>query len=166
MVGLFASFVTFPALAGAGLVLVFAAVSDIAKRTIPNWASVAILGLGLLLRTADRQIQITLAFAVVVFAFSALMWRFGALGGGDVKLLAATSTIIPFPQVIYFVPMVALAGGVLALVYILLEKSAGLWGRTALAAYLGRRFPDSHQSGVLPYGMAIAAGAFLSLARP
>jgi prepilin peptidase CpaA len=126
---------------------------------------VAILSLGLLLRAADRQIQISLAFAAVLFVLAALMWRFGALGGGDVKLLAATSTIIPFPQIIYFVPMVALAGGVLALAYLLLEKSARLWGRTPLAVYLGQRFPDSHQSGVLPYGMAIAAGAFLSLAR-
>jgi prepilin peptidase CpaA len=166
MFGPFGSVLTVSALAGAGLVLVYAAVSDVATRTIPNWTSLAILSVGLLLRAADRQLWIALPFAAVLFIFTALLWRFGALGGGDVKLLVATSTIIPFPQVIYFVPMVGLAGGALALVYILIEKSAGLWGRTAIAVYLGHRFPAANQPGILPYGTAIAAGAFVCLAWP
>ena len=153
-------------LAAASALLVYAALCDVATRQIPNWTSLAILSLGVLLRAADRQIPIALAFATPLFVFATILWRLGALGGGDVKLLTAASTIIPFPEVIRFLPMVALSGGVLALICLTLEKSAARWSGTQVAVALARRFPAAARPGTLPYGAAIAAGAGICLTWP
>jgi prepilin peptidase CpaA len=150
-------------LAAAGVTLTYAALSDIATREIPNWASLSVLSCGVVLRLADNQIWLSLASAIAVFVFAVILWRLGALGGGDVKLLAAASTLIPFPQSINFLPMVALCGGALAVVHILLSKTAPAWCHTAWAATIARKFPAAGQRS-LPYGTAIAAGAFASLA--
>lgn len=75
------------------------------------------------------------------FAFSA-QW----LGGGDVKLLAATALWLDFRSAIWFIVMVFLAGGLVAIAYLLSRPF--------------RRGRDGKVRGTrVPYGLAIALGA-------
>ena len=49
---------------------------------------------------------------LLVFLAGAFCWRRGWLGGGDVKLLAATAVLVPPSLVVNLLLDVALAGGV------------------------------------------------------
>ena len=88
-----------------------------------------------------------LAAAVAVFLIGAAAFRFGVLGGGDVKLLAAGTLWLGAAQAPAFLAMTVLAGGLLALFFIALQLVSRRGGRTA---------------PVLPYGVAIAAGGILT----
>lgn len=140
--------------------LMFAAVSDITTMTIPNRVSLALVATfpfaafmaGLPMATALMNVA---AFAIVLACCFAL-FSFNLLGGGDAKLLAASSLWIGMSQLLPFIALVTLAGGVLALIVLAF-----------------RRFPVSalpvpewalrlHKAGGgIPYGLAICAGGLL-----
>src|ERR1700679_2466026 len=60
-----------------GVLLVGAALHDVAARTIPNWVSLALCGLGVLLRFIDHNLLAGLSLGLVVFAVATLCWRRG-----------------------------------------------------------------------------------------
>lgn len=131
--------------------LVVAAVSDLRTRTIPN-ALPAILVAAFLpaawfagFGAAQAALHVAAAAAALVAA--ALLFVLRAWGGGDAKLAAAAILWIGFLAAPRFVAIMALAGGALALVMLLVQ---------------GRR-------AKVPYGVAIAlagldwwAGAIVS----
>lgn len=151
--------------------LVYAAWHDIAARTVPNWLPLMLLFIGCLARLEDHSLFTGLAVAAVTFAVLVAIWLFGAMGGGDVKLWAATVLLIPpllQPELAFFLHVV-LFGGLLALIYLSLRllvpkprplppQGAGLLRRVlrAEAWRIGHRAP-------LPYACAIACGALFSL---
>lgn len=151
----------------AALLLAAAAAHDAATRTIPNWLPLLLAALGVALRLLTGDLGPGLAVAALVLAGTALAWLRGWLGGGDVKLAAAFALVPPPGQVAAFVLATALAGGVLALVYLALVRRvprpspgrrAGFLARCAKAeAWRMRR------GGPLPYAVAIAAGGFYVL---
>ena len=147
-------------------VLALAAMRDVAVRRIPNRMAGAVALVGLLRQVAAGGILLPagLLAAGVVLLFASLLWLRGLMGGGDVKLLAATALLVPVAQVPVLLLAVALAGGLLSLFHILAR------------ALLPRRFPGPAPKGAvrrvlrceawrigrgapLPYGVAIAAGA-------
>lgn len=154
--------------------LVAAAANDFAARIIPNRIPLLLLALGLVLHIAQGSLWPALATAGGVFAVLFLLWRFGVMGGGDVKLLAATAFCVAPATVPALIVRVGLAGGVLGVAYLaarLLVKSprgpaprpmpnrrAPLAARVlrAEAWRIGHRSP-------LPYGIAIAVGGLLTL---
>lgn len=81
----------------------------------------------------------------------------GKLGGGDVKLLASAGLWFDFMSALHMVAAVFIAGGVLALL-ILALRTIG-WGESAL-----RRVQVLRPGGGIPYGVAIATGALISMA--
>ena len=92
-----------------------------------------------------------------------LLWLRGYMGGGDVKLIPAVSLIMPPSSVPHYVLSVALAGGVLALIYLVLSR---VMSRPAsgprnglLARIVKAETWRMHRRGPLPYAVAIAAGA-------
>lgn len=129
--------------------LVIAAVGDVRRYLIPNrlcgvvaalalpyWVAVSIGQDMPLLPTLGLQIGV----AFLVFAGFALLFALGAMGGGDVKLIAALALWVPairIPEMLFYV---ALAGGVLAFVLIVIRRVRGSTSRA------------------VPYGLAIAAG--------
>ena len=134
--------------------LVAAATTDALDRRIPNTLSVGLALVGLArialdLATGGAALPVAadLAAAAAVFALGATGFRFGLIGGGDVKLLAAPSqraaALLPFLMA------TALAGGLLAVAFLVVallrRDGAGPGGKVAL-----------------PYGIAIAAGAILA----
>jgi prepilin peptidase CpaA len=156
--------------------LIYAALHDLAARTVPNWLSVALLVIGLCARLADHSLLGGITVCAVTFVILFVIWSLGAMGGGDVKLWAASVLLIPpllQPELAFFLRVITF-GGVLALIYITLgrllprrrpgaggggpARRAGL-ARRALRAEIwriGRRAP-------LPYACAIAGGAIVTL---
>ena len=153
----------------AAVLLVYAALHDIAARTVPNWLPLCLLMLGCGARLAAHSLLAGVAVTLVTFVVLFGLWLGGAMGGGDVKLWAATALLIPplLQPELGFLLRVLLLGGALAILYLLLRvcvprprasRQGGLLRRVARveAWRIGRRAP-------LPYACAIAGGALASL---
>ncbi|MCB2055762.1 MAG: prepilin peptidase [Geminicoccaceae bacterium] len=107
-------------------VLLYAALSDIFRRQIPNRVSLALIGLfgaALLLSGVPDDLLVHLACAAGVFAAGFALWTRGVLGGGDVKLLAAMALWADAGTIGGFLLLTALAGGVLAAVHLVLARA-------------------------------------------
>lgn len=136
------------------LILVSAGIEDARIREISNWKNAAIALLALpwwfamgLSPWPDMAIQ--LGVAVAVFALFAAAFQFGMMGGGDVKMIAALALWFPFDKLVSLIVIMSLAGGAITLV-MLVEK----WVR--------RRSEQPE----IPYGIAIAIAALLTLREP
>ena len=138
--------------------LIWAAASDMQRYVIPNRICLALLALypGYALTLPLTQIGIAAAIAVGVFLFGAMLFSYGVMGGGDVKLLAVTSLWAGGTFFPAFVILTSIAGGLLAI----------SWGPV-----LCRFFPAiamaKSASGrpAVPYGIAIAAGGLFVAAN-
>ena len=146
----------------AGLLLIYAALCDLASRTIPDGISILLLCGGVALQRLQGDLSIALMVAGLTFAVCAGFWLLGLLGGGDVKLMTASMLVVPAHKILDFTVLVPLSGGVLALFYLLLgcivrapgyrKGARPVWHRALLAERwrIARRGP-------LPYGVAITA---------
>jgi prepilin peptidase CpaA len=133
--------------------LIIAATGDLRTRTIPNWLNGAIAlgaipfwvvsGLSV---WPDMAIQIGVALAV--FAVFALAFHLGAMGGGDVKMVAALALWLPLGAVIKLLVIMSIAGGVLTFVMLVRHGMA-----------------KSGKELEIPYGVAIAFGGFWLIAE-
>jgi prepilin peptidase CpaA len=130
--------------------LAMAALRDWKSRTIPNWLNGAIALLAIpfwwstdLALWPDIVLQIGIAAAL--FALFALAFHFGAMGGGDVKMIAAVALWLSPPAVIKLLMIMSVAGGVLTIALLIPHRIAKTAGQ-----------PE------IPYGIAIAfAGLWL-----
>lgn len=140
----------FIAIAFSGL-LIAAAVSDLQSRRIPNILSIAICGLYGLFALAEvisgaafmGTVVWPLLSAFVVFLICTGLFALRLMGGGDVKLIAATALFAGPALSLHFVLYVTLLGGFVAtgtLVHARLSKVTAL------------------DQAKVPYGVAIAAG--------
>jgi prepilin peptidase CpaA len=144
------------------LLIVASSLHDIAARTIPNALSVAIALLGAVARLLHGEIASGMIAALLLFGVAVFCWRRGWLGGGDVKLLGAAALALPPASVLTFVAAVAIAGGLLAMVYLaarpFMPVPAPLRPVGLLARALRVECWRIRRSGPLPYACAIAAG--------
>jgi prepilin peptidase CpaA len=92
-----------------------------------------------------------IAFALALFLAGALAFAFGMLGGGDVKLLAASSLFAAPTHLANFLMVTVLAGGIVALA-VIAGAAVGPVGERGEATLRDRL------RGSLPYGPAIAVG--------
>jgi prepilin peptidase CpaA len=119
---------------------------DLKTRTIPNWLNLAIalgavafwVAVGL---PVWPEVALRLAVAFVTFWVFAAAFAMGAMGGGDVKLIAALALWLPWQAVLVLLFLMSIAGGVLTLAYLIRHK-------------LARR----EEKLEIPYGVAIAFG--------
>ena len=144
--------------------LIFAAsLHDVATRTIPDILVVALAVAGLVGRVMDGHLVGALLAAAGIFFVSALCWRRGWMGGGDVKLLGAAALGMPPHSVLTFAVAVALAGGLLAILYLAARPFVALPVSLRPARTLARVVRAErwriNRGGPLPYACAIAAGA-------
>lgn len=159
---------------GGAALLLLVSFRDVASRTLPDWCAASLAAIGLTMRVADGTWPASLAAASAVFALMAFCWHRGWVGGGDVKLLAACAFLVRPGEVAALVLATALAGGLLACIYVGLGKllrnrsevahpvrPAGLLARIARVERwrIGR-------GGSLPYGCAIATAALYVLFGP
>jgi prepilin peptidase CpaA len=137
---------------------VLAASSDVARLKIPNWLTGA-LALGFLPATFFATGAVDwlshLAAGVAVFAGAALLFACRLLGGGDVKLLAAVALWCGLHLVLPLLLLIALVGGVFALVVLALRQPLL---QAAIVALLRRVPLFLHHRMPIPYGVPIAIG--------
>ncbi len=119
---------------------------DLKTRTIPNWLNLAIALLAVLFWFSVGlpvwpEVALRLAVAFVTFWVFAAAFAMGAMGGGDVKLIAALALWLPWQAVLVLVFLMSIAGGVLTLGYLIRHRIA-------------RR----QEKLEIPYGVAIAFG--------
>lgn len=156
-------------LAAASLLLL-AACADVLTRLIPNAIPVALAVLGFGLRLIDGSWPLALLAGGIVFAIAFACWLRGWMGGGDVKLLGACALLVPPASVIPMVTLIAIAGGVLAFVYLaasrLVPRPAPLPAAQRPRGFLGRALRAERwrlaRGTALPYAVAIALGSLSS----
>jgi prepilin peptidase CpaA len=119
---------------------------DLKARTIPNALNLAIallaipfwwsIGLGLW-----PEIAWQIGVAILVFGLFAIAFAMGAMGGGDVKLVAAIALWLPAQSVMALLFIMSVAGGALTLAMLIRHRLARKSGQLEI-----------------PYGVAIAFG--------
>ena len=146
------------------LLLAAAAGWDLASFTIPNFLSACAAGAlfavfavaaGLASPAIGWHLLAGLLGLVIGFALFAL----GYIGGGDAKLFAAVTLWLGFNDMAPYALLASVFGGVLTLALLLLRQ----WPLPDALARQGwiARLHDA-RSGI-PYGVALAAGAFVLL---
>jgi len=128
------------------LMLLAACRSDWRTRTIPNGLNIAIALLAIpfwwasgLAPWPDAALQV--GVAALVFVLFALAFAAGAMGGGDVKLVAAVALWLPWPAVLGLLIIMSIAGGALT-----------------IALAIRHRLARREERLEVPYGIAIAFG--------
>lgn len=138
-------FFTRALLALLAVALIVAAVGDWRRRLIENWLTGGIALTAPLLWVAqgyglwpDIGVQVLLALAL--FLFFLIFFALGAMGGGDVKLIAALGLWFPIGHMMNLLVIMSILGGILTLAMLIHHRVARKPGR-----------PE------IPYGIAISA---------
>ncbi len=146
------------------LLLCIAAALDSWKFIIPNAITVALIALFIvtaLLLPYDmgwRDWMSHLGAAAAVLAGGAVLFAFKKMGGGDVKLMTAVAFWAGFEYLSDLLLYIALAGGALAIILIILRRV--LFGLMTAASLTKVALPRMLLSGEpVPYGLAIAPSA-------
>lgn len=133
-----------------GLLLAAAAIEDAIRLRISNLTCLGVL-LAALAAMAFAGVELSLwqnaVNFVVLLALGTLLFASGKIGGGDVKLLAVLGLWFSISGALWLLISVFLAGGLFAILFILFRLVTG--------RKVGRRT----QGGMIPYGLAIVAGA-------
>jgi len=162
-----------PLLAPLAVGLGCAVVWDLRRRRIPNVVSGFVLVSGLAINGYHGGVHAFLsglgaALLLLLLLFPA--WRSGGIGGGDVKLAAATGGWLGLGHLLWFVLASAAAGGVVAAVAYCFAPPAvraDVRANIVLAGLHGKLPPEqaSHRKArvSVPYALAISAGAAVEL---
>jgi prepilin peptidase CpaA len=143
--------------------LVLAAGWDIASFTIPNFLQLALIAafcvFAFAIGMAPAAIGGHLLAGFVGLAIGFTLFALGYIGGGDAKLFACVALWFGFVNFVDYALVAAIMGGALTLL-ILGMRSLPLPAYLDAQAWI-RRLHDA--KGGIPYGVALAAGAFLIL---
>jgi prepilin peptidase CpaA len=145
------------------VLVIWAALTDMASFTIPNRVSLA-LGAAFLLAAPVvgaplSLIGVNLAVGLAGLGLGMALFALGWIGGGDAKLLAAAGLWLGWPAVTTFLLDTTLAGGALALILLGLRAPLMRAHAPALGGWLERLTTPGAPA---PYGVAIACGALMA----
>lgn len=136
------------------LLLVSAGIQDARTREIANWKNAAIALLAPLWWWANGlplwpDLAIQIGVAACVFGLFCIAFYFGWMGGGDVKMIGALALWFPFQGLVWMLIIMSLVGGALTLLLVI-ERAV------------------KRKTGAIevPYGVAIAIAALISLPEP
>jgi prepilin peptidase CpaA len=145
------------------LFLLAAALCDLTRYTIPNRLcaalALAFVLFALLLPLPLSVLGLHAAAGAAGLALGFALFALGWIGGGDAKLFAAIVLWLGFGDLAAYAAAAALFGGALTLTLLMLRQvplPAALLGQGWILKLHDRR------SGI-PYGVALAAGAFAVL---
>ena len=145
------------------LLLLYVATIDIATRLIRNEICLVLALLGIASQFASpMQVAESLIVAAILLLLLIVIYQRGWIGGGDVKLLVALAIGLPLMGVIQLLTITALAGGVLAVVHLMMRllpypRLAPAGSSLVRRVYAVERWRHLRQAP-LPYGVAIASG--------
>ena len=138
-----------------GLLLAAAAIEDAVRLRISNLTCLGVMLAAVVAMALTgfelRLWQNALNFAVLL-GIGTLLFASGKVGGGDVKLLAALGLWFNFVGGVRMLAAVLIAGGVFALLFI------------AFRLISGSKTSRGKLGGLIPYGLAIVAGALFVFA--
>ncbi|MEQ1863806.1 MAG: prepilin peptidase [Micropepsaceae bacterium] len=145
-----------------GAAAITGAAYDLTTLTIPNWISLFLLALFPVLALAAglslSDAGVHFAIGAAALALGIVLFAGGIIGGGDAKLFAALALYMGAQSIVSYVFAVAFAGGLLAVVLVVL--------RLMPVRLLLSQLPLTHKLGVpgvsVPYGVAIATGALFA----
>lgn len=144
------------------LTMLTAAIKDASTMTIPNWVSLVLLVAFAVCMPFVWQglpnFGQHIGSGLGMFALGFAMFAFGWLGGGDAKLMAATSFWWTFSDLVLYVVYTTFAGGVLALFIMVGRRYIPV--RVMTAPWMHTMFRDQKK---MPYGLALAFGALATL---
>ena len=140
------------------LLMLIAALEDAWRMEIADWtsgavavsavAAVAIVGPG-------GELWQNLLLCAAVLGVGTLLFRAGGMGGGDVKLMAATALWFDLSSGWKLFALIAIVGGIETLVLLGLRKLP--WSEVRRSRHLPLRKAEG-----IPYGIAIAIGIALT----
>ncbi len=145
--------------------LLIAAANDLYEFKIPNWVSIILVCAypvaGLAVGAEPRVMLEGLVIGAGVLTLGFALYAAKIVGGGDAKLLAATTPWLGAGALGVFLFYTALSGLVLALVMIMFRKLPILpvYAHAPWLIQLHQRKKD------LPYAVAITAGGLLSFSQ-
>lgn len=156
---------------GAGLVAFLGALTDIRAARIPNRLTYTALITAVVVRTLFLRWSGLESGAIgILLAGGAfcVLFMLGAMGGGDMKLMAAVGAWVGSRHILTVMLAIALAGGLLALVSMVFNKNSIQTVRNTVRL-IGYRFTSGLQphpemnvqvpgSKRVPFGVAIALG--------
>lgn len=150
------------ALAGLGVITLVAAYLDVISFTIPNWLTASLAGLFIIFAAAMYfngsihmdEVGLSLAAGAIAFVIGLVLFLFNALGGGDVKYLAAGALWAAPVGMMDFILAVSVAGALLALAYLFIPRTLARLGGESSEQGAKR----SGMTRPMPYGVAISAG--------
>lgn len=155
------SFITLPAMLVFPMLMAYAASSDLLTMRISNRLVLLLLGcfflIALLVGLPLDLVGMHLAAAAVVLALSFAFFALGWIGGGDAKLIAATTLWLGFGGMLQYLLYASLLGGALTLSLLAVRR----WPLPLQLKQVGwiDRLHDA-KTGV-PYGIALAAAGLL-----
>jgi prepilin peptidase CpaA len=150
------------------LLLLYVATIDIATRLIRNEICLALAFLGIASQIASPvQVAESLIAAAILLLLLLVIYQRRWMGGGDVKLLVALAIGFPLTGVIQLLTVTALAGGVLAMVHLMMRllpypRLAPAGSSLVRRVYAIERWRHLRHAP-LPYGVAIACGGIWTI---
>ncbi|MFM9977076.1 MAG: prepilin peptidase [Sphingomonadaceae bacterium] len=135
------------------IALLYAAIDDWRRRIIENWLNLGIVLAAPLWWWANEwmlwpDIALQVGIALAAFAVFVFFFAIGAMGGGDVKLIAALGLWFPLNLFVEVLTIMAVLGGLLTLVMLARHRITKAEGPIEV-----------------PYGIAIALAAIWVLLR-
>ena len=141
------------------VLLLYAAWHDVSTMWIPHWVSIALgvafIPAAMAAGLSMNQIGLHLVIGGAVMLVCVGLFFLNVFGGGDAKVIAAASLWVGLPGMSAFVFWMALAGGLLGVLLLVLRKMklkpTKEWSKRLLAPETGA-----------PYAVAIAIGALVA----
>ena len=136
-----------------GLLLLLAGIEDIRHREIAHWQSGGIALLAPLWWWQQGLspwpgMALQVGLAVAALGLFALAYRFGMMGGGDVKLIAALALWFPLDRFVLLLMVMSVVGGLIT------------------ALMLADKHIAKRKTIEVPYGVAIAVAGLCCLQEP
>jgi Flp pilus assembly protein protease CpaA len=150
------------------LLLLYVATIDIATRLIRNEICLALALLGIAAQLASpMQLALSLIAAAILLLLLFVIYQRGSIGGGDVKLLVALAVGLPLTGVFQLLSITTLAGGLLALMHLVMRhlphpKLAPAGSSLVRRVYAVERWRHLRHAP-LPYGVAIVCGGIWTI---
>ena len=146
--------------------LLCAVFTDVRARRISNRLTYPLMAFGLAANAITGGWHGLSTSALGWLAGIALMlipFALGAMGAGDVKLMAAIGALKGPHFVLVTLIYASLAGGLLAIAFLVRERRVTSTVRFLMYGWVGALKDSGKQAGAIPYAPAIAAGAILAL---
>lgn len=161
------------------LMLVLAVITDLKDRKIPNKLVLFGLIASLVLQSLSMQVAGSLNWLVgvaVAFACFIPLYLLRAMAAGDVKLMMAVGGFLGYPLILSAVMYSYLAGGLIAIGYVLVMGRFRQLIQNLYALFIGKFIKitsgvsvyDDEQIvkqsvGRMPFALAIALGTFITM---